>query len=115
MPRTEPEGVSCGPNRRTWEVIRVSQWAEIRHMHEVAGVAKKEVARRLGLDVKTVRRALARKQAPVLRRAVVRVCALDPHRARIEALVQEEPEITAKRIRRLLEGQGPLPGERAVR
>jgi len=65
MRGTEPEGVSCGPSRRALEVIRVSQWAEIRHMHEVAGVPKKEVARRLGLDVKTVRRALERKQAPV--------------------------------------------------
>ena len=96
-------------------MIRVSQWAEIRHMHEVAGVPKKEVARRLGLDVKTVRRALERKQAPVLRRAVARASALDPHREKIEALVQEEPEITAKRIRRLLEGRGSLPGERSVR
>ena len=35
------------------------QWAEIRHMHLGEGVAKKEVARRLGLDIKTVRRALS--------------------------------------------------------
>ena len=36
------------------------QWAQIRHMHLVEGVPKKEVARRLKLDVKTVRRAIAR-------------------------------------------------------
>ena len=35
----------------------MSQWAEIRHMHAADGVPKKEIARRLRLDVKTVRRA----------------------------------------------------------
>jgi transposase len=93
----------------------MSQWAEIRHMHEVAGVPKKEVARRLGLDVKTVRRALERKQALPRRLSPVRGRALDSHREKIELLLRDEPEITAKRIRRLLEGGGPLPGERAVR
>lgn len=93
----------------------MSQWAEIRHMHEVAGVPKKEVARRLGLDVKTVRRALERKQALPRRRSPVRGRALDAHREMIELLLKDEPEITAKRIRRLLEGRGPVPGERAVR
>ena len=37
-------------------MIRVSQWAEIRQMHIVQQVAKKEVARRLGVNIKTVRR-----------------------------------------------------------
>ncbi|MCY4026276.1 MAG: hypothetical protein OXH75_08185 [Acidobacteria bacterium] len=39
------------------EVIRMSQWAEVRQRHLVEGVPKKEIARRLRLDVKTVRRA----------------------------------------------------------
>ena len=38
----------------------MSQWAEIRHLHLVEGVPKKEIARRLQLDVKTVRRAVDR-------------------------------------------------------
>ena len=33
----------------------MSQWADIRHLHLVDGVPKKEIARRLKLDVKTVR------------------------------------------------------------
>jgi transposase len=93
----------------------MSQWAEIRHMHEVAGVPKREVARRLGLDVKTVRRALARKVAALRRRSPERVQVLDAQRERIEALLKDEPKITAKRVGRLLEAHGPLPGERAVR
>ncbi len=34
----------------------MTQWAEVRHLHLVQGVPKKEIARRLKLDVKTVRR-----------------------------------------------------------
>ena len=41
------------------EVIRMSQWAEVRHMHLVDGVPKKQIGQRLGMDVKTVRRAVA--------------------------------------------------------
>ncbi len=37
----------------------MSQWAEVRHLHDVQSVPKREIARRLQLDVKTVRRALA--------------------------------------------------------
>ncbi len=42
----------------------MSQWAEIRHMHVVDGVPKREIARRLGLDRKTVERALSQPTAP---------------------------------------------------
>ena len=35
----------------------MSQWAEIRNLHLVEGVAKKQIAQRLQLDIKTVRRA----------------------------------------------------------
>ena len=43
----------------------MSEWAEIRHLHLVEGVPKKEVARRLKLDVKTVRRAIGRPTPPM--------------------------------------------------
>ncbi len=59
-------------SRRTGEVIRVSQWAEIRQMFYADAVTKKEIARRFGLDVKTVRRALERGEAPVCRRSPAR-------------------------------------------
>ena len=50
----------------------MSQWAEVRHLHLVEGVPKKEIARRLELDVKTVRRAVDRPTPPkcVIRRIV---------------------------------------------
>ena len=89
------------------------QWAEIRHMHLVEGVAKKEVARRLGLDIKTVRRALSRSLAGLERASPPRGRRLDPWREKIRAWLKAEPRLCAKRIRTL-----PLrdrPGLRAQR
>ena len=40
------------------------QWAEIRQMPVVDGVPKKQITERLGLDIKTVRRAVAQAAAP---------------------------------------------------
>ena len=96
-------------------MIRVSQWAEVRHMHEVERVPKKEIARRLDLDIKTVRRALEQKVRREKRRSPSRGSMLDAHRARIEELLRTEPDLTAKRIARLLEGSGRLPRERTMR
>ena len=79
----------------------MSQWAEIRHLHLVEGVPKKEIARRLKLDVKTVRRAVGRPTAPV-RVSSPRASSLDPWRDRIEQWLREDRKLTAKRIRRLL-------------
>lgn len=84
-------------------------------MHLVGGVARKEIARRLGLDIKTVRRALRQERPKAMRVSPLRVCRLDPLRARIEAILKSAPEVTAKRIGRLLEGQGDVPRERALR
>lgn len=96
-------------------MIRVSQWAEIRHMHMVQQIPKKEVARRLGLNIKTVRRALDSAEAPVRRTTERRSRRLDENRAQIEGWLTQEPKLTAKRIRRLLLPKtGPLPG-RTVR
>lgn len=93
----------------------MSQWAEIRHMHLVEGVAKKDVARRLGLDVKTVRRALSKEAAPIARASSPRGRRLDPWRERIRGWISSEPRISAKRIRRMLLGEVGAIAERSVR
>ncbi len=86
----------------------MSQWAELRHQHFVDGVPKKALARRFGLDVKTVRRALQREERP-RRASTPRPQLLDPYREDIEALLLEAPKISAKRIGRLLEPKaGPI-------
>ena len=79
----------------------MSQWAEIRHLHLVEGLPKTEIARRLKLDVKTVRRAVDRPTPPV-RVSPPRASSLDPWRDRIEQWLREDRKLTAKRVRRLL-------------
>ena len=66
----------------------MSQWADIRHLHLVDGVSKKEIARRLKLDVKTVRRAIGRPTPPV-RMSPQRPSSLDPWRERIKQWLRE--------------------------
>ena len=92
----------------------MSQWAEIRQMHVVDGVPKKQIAERLGLDIKTVRRAVAQAAAPA-RRAVSRPRHLDRWRAQIEQWLRQDRRLTAKRIRRLLLPLAGPVAERTVR
>ena len=92
----------------------MSQWAEIRQMHVVDGVPKKQIAERLGLDIKTVRRAVAQATAPA-RRAVSRPRHLDRWRAQIEQWLRQDRRLTAKRIRRLLLPLAGPVAERTVR
>jgi len=67
------------------------------------------------LDIKTVRRALRQQAAKPVRVSPLRACKLDPLRERIELIMRSDPEVTAKRIGRLLEGHGGVPRERALR
>jgi transposase len=103
------------PAERIEEVIRVSQWAEIRQMHWVDGVPRKEIARRFGLDVKTVRRALHQDTRPARRVSPARGSRLDPFRAEIEALLVADPKLSAKRIFLLLRPRLGTLCERAMR
>ena len=92
----------------------MSQWAEIRQMPVVDGVPKKQIAERLGLDIKTVRRAVAQAAAPA-RRAVSRPRHLDRWRAQIAQWLRQDRRLTAKRIRRLLLPLAGPVAERTVR
>ena len=92
----------------------MSQWAEVRHLHLVEGVAKKEIARRLQLDIKTVRRAVGRARPPV-RVSPPRASSLDPWREQIKQWLREDRQLTAKRIRRLLLPLAGAVSSRTVR
>lgn len=83
----------------------MSQWAEIRHQHQVDGVPKKELARRLRLDVKTVRRALQQPTQP-RRKATKKPSRMDPFRPKIEELLRADPRLTNKRVGVLLLREG---------
>ena len=81
--------------------------------HLVERVPKKEIARRLKLDVKTVRRSIAGRPPPV-RVSPTRPGTLDPWRERIRQWLREEPRLTAKRIRRLAADGGTAPADGAL-
>ena len=67
----------------------MSQWAEIRHLHLVEKVPKKEIARRLKLNVKTVHDAVDRPTPPV-RVSPARASGLDPWREQIMQWLRED-------------------------
>ncbi len=83
----------------------MEQWAEIRRMHFVEGLAIKEIARRTGRDRKTVRKAVRSGDPPRYRRAPA-PSKLDPHRDEIARLLREVEGITNTRIRELIEEAG---------
>ena len=96
-------------------MIRMSTWAKIRHMHSILEVPKKQIARRLGVDVKTVRRTISASAAPQKRASPPRGRRLDEHREEVLELLSSEPKISAKRIARILEPKTGRLGGRTVR
>jgi transposase len=91
-------------------LIAVEQWAEIRRMHFVEGVAIKEIARRTSRDRKTIRKAIRRAQPPGYSRPPV-ASKLDPHRDQIAQLLREVQGITNTRIRELITEAGYCGGK----
>jgi hypothetical protein len=98
-------GEPGGGRWSTW-----SSWAEIRRMHFVGGVSIKEMARRMGRDRNTVRRALRSSEPPVYRRTP-RPSKLDPFREEIDRLLGEDPKLPGHRIRELIEPLGYRGGK----
>ena len=92
----------------------MSQWAEIRQMHLVDGVPKKEIGRRFGLDVKTVRRAIGRAEPEHQRPSPRRARRLDPCRDEIVELLRSEPRTTTRKTFRSGSATASAPGGRDV-
>ena len=80
-------------------------WSEIRRLHFVVGLYKKEIARKLGLSVKTVRRALRRDMPPhpITRD---RDSKLDLYKDRIQSLLLDYPRLSAVRVFEEIRGLG---------
>ena len=78
--------------------MKVSQWAEIRRLHEVQGLSQRKIARRLRCDRVTVRKALAMPRPPDETTRAKRGSILDPHKKKIDAMVTRFPELSAVRI-----------------
>ena len=92
----------------------MSQWSEIRQL-TAEGVPKREVARRLNLNVKTVRRALRQEEAPFRRKSARRGRRLERWRPEIEDLLRRDRRLTAKRIADLLRDRGVAASVRSWR
>jgi transposase len=94
-------------------LLAVQQWAEIRRLHLVEGVAIKEIARRTGLARNTVRVALRSDGPPGYRRAA-RPSKLDPFKEEVHRLLRADPRIPGQRIRELIAELGFEGGKTIV-
>ena len=72
----------------------MEDWAEIRRLHRVEGMAIRAIARRLGVSRNAVRRALGRDTAPKYVRAA-RGSAVDAVEERVRELLQGCPTMPA--------------------
>jgi transposase len=79
--------------------MKVSLWAEIRRLHEVARLSQREIAQQLRCHRQTVARALALDQPPAgSSQRVSSGSILDPHKERIDRLVAQYPQLSAVRV-----------------
>jgi transposase len=86
-------------------MVKVEQWAEIRRLYYVKRLSIKEIARRMGRDRNTVRKALRTSEPPRYRRPP-RPSKLDPFREEIHRLLREDARLPGRRVRELLAEQG---------
>jgi transposase len=78
--------------------MNVGLWAEIRRLTEIEKLSGRAIARRLHCSRHLVAVALRLDQPPA-RQVARRASLLDPHKAKINALVAKYPELSAVRIR----------------
>jgi transposase len=94
-------------------VVRVEQWAEVRRMRFVEGLAIREIRRRTGLHRETIRRALSSPTPPGYAR-LSRGSKLDPFKEEVHRLLREDCDIESQRIREILIEQGFAGGKTIV-
>lgn len=78
--------------------MNVALWAEIRRLSEIEKLSSRAISRRLRCSRHLVKAALKLDQPPA-RQVARRASLLDPHRAKIDALLAQHPELSAVRIR----------------
>ena len=86
-------------------MVRVEQWAEIRRMRFVEGLAIREIRRRTGLHRETIRRALRSAVPPRYSRSAGS-SKLDGFREQIRELLRGDPRLETQRILELLAERG---------
>jgi transposase len=94
-------------------VVSVHQWAEVRRMRFVEGLAIREIRRRTGLHRETIRRALSSPAPPSYARPA-RGSKLDLFKDEVHRLLRDDAGIESQRIRELLIEQGFEGGKTIV-
>ena len=82
-------------------MLKVGEWAEIRRLHKIEGLSQRAISRRLGVNRRTVAKALASPEPPGYQRSA-RGSILDPYKPKIHALLAEDPKLRAVRILELI-------------
>jgi transposase len=77
--------------------MNVGLWAEIRRLAEIDKLSARAISRRLRCSCRTVAAALELDQPPS-RQASRHASLLDPHKAKIDAILARHPELSAVRI-----------------
>ena len=77
--------------------MNIGQWAEIRRLAEIEKLSERAISRRLCCSRHLVAAALELDQPPA-RQARRRTSLLDPHRAKIDALIAKYPDLSAVRV-----------------
>jgi transposase len=90
-------------------VLDAERWAEARRLCRIEGYSVRKAARRLGLDPKTVRRALRQASYPGVKPRARRGSILDPHRALVRSLVTND-DLSATQIHQRLAQQHGFTG-----
>ncbi len=85
--------------------MKIDTWAHIRHLYHVEKLPKKLIARKLGLDPKTVRRAL-KKETFCAPSSPHRASKLDPFKDKIQALLETYPGLSGVRIHEEIKAMG---------
>jgi transposase len=85
--------------------MKIALWAEIRRLAEVEKLSGWAISRRLHCSRHTVAAALGLDQ-PLTPKISRRASLLDPHRAKIDALLAKYPELSATRVHEEI-GRGP--------
>jgi transposase len=94
-------------------VVSVEQWAEVRRMRFVEGLAIREIRRRTGLHREAIRKALQSSTPPSYSRPS-RGSKLDLFKDQVHELLREDPEIESQRIREIVIEQGFEGGKTIV-
>lgn len=86
--------------------MQVEMWAQIKRLKEVEKLSNRAIARRFGIDKKTVRRALQREKAPDHSDPRGRPSKLNPFKGYIQERVQKYPDLSGVVLLREIQNHG---------